>query len=29
MKSRNIDFTNDDREILEYVFEESKKWRRE
>ncbi|MCM4160385.1 glucose-1-phosphate thymidylyltransferase [Antarcticibacterium flavum] len=29
MKRRNVDFTNDDREILEYVFEESKKWRRE
>jgi UDP-N-acetylglucosamine diphosphorylase/glucosamine-1-phosphate N-acetyltransferase len=29
MKRRNLDFTNDDREILEYVFEESKKWRRE
>lgn len=29
MKRRNLDFTNDDRDILEYVFEESKKWRRE
>jgi UDP-N-acetylglucosamine diphosphorylase/glucosamine-1-phosphate N-acetyltransferase len=29
MKRRNVDFTNDDREILEFVFEESKKWRRE
>ncbi|HSI68606.1 MAG TPA: GlmU family protein [Gillisia sp.] len=29
MKRRNLEFTNDDREILEYVFEESKKWRRE
>lgn len=29
MKRRNLEFTNDDKEILEYVFEESKKWRRE
>ncbi len=29
MKRRNLELTNDDREILEYVFEESKKWRKE
>lgn len=29
MKRRNIDFTNDDKEILQQVFEDSAKWRRE
>lgn len=29
MKRRDIDFTNDDKEILQQVFEESAKWRRE
>ncbi|WP_034922003.1 GlmU family protein [Gillisia sp. CAL575] len=29
MKRRGIEFTEDDKEILEQVFEESKKWRRE
>ncbi len=29
MKRRGIEFTEDDKEILEKVFEESKKWRRE
>ncbi len=29
MKRRNIEFTEDDKEILEHVFEETKKWRRE
>ena len=29
MKRRGIEFTEDDKEILEQVFEESKKWRRD
>lgn len=29
MKRRGIEFTEDDKEILEKVFEETKKWRRE
>jgi UDP-N-acetylglucosamine diphosphorylase/glucosamine-1-phosphate N-acetyltransferase len=29
MKRRGIEFTEDDKEILEQVFEDSKKWRRE
>lgn len=29
MKRRDIDFTNDDKEILQQVFEDSAKWRRE
>jgi UDP-N-acetylglucosamine diphosphorylase/glucosamine-1-phosphate N-acetyltransferase len=29
MKRRGIEFTKDDKEILEHVFEDSKKWRRD
>ncbi|MGM1056685.1 MAG: GlmU family protein [Bacteroidota bacterium] len=29
MKRRNIDFTNDDKAILEQVFDETKKWRKD
>ena len=29
MKRRSIEFSEDDKEILEHVFEETKKWRRE
>tara|TARA_R100001369_G_scaffold20091_1_gene36703 strand:+ start:202441 stop:203613 length:1173 start_codon:yes stop_codon:yes gene_type:complete len=29
MKRRNIEFSEDDKEILEHVFEETKKWRRD
>jgi UDP-N-acetylglucosamine diphosphorylase/glucosamine-1-phosphate N-acetyltransferase len=29
MKRRGIEFTKDDKEILEHIFEDSKKWRRD